>query len=146
MSRLTETKRAYDRISTLLDKEVLNRRGDTKELARFRETLNVAFYLVAFAQFEHLVKKEAKDIIEQNAALKTLDGRAWQYIALNIKGMPLRKQLDMIFHGDHKLLAKLHSDYDVRNSAAHDYKTLPKEAADISSWVQELEELIDGFS
>lgn len=145
MSRLTDTKRAYDRIATLLDQEILKKGSNSKDLQRFRESLDVAFYLLAFSQFEYLVKKEAKDVIEQKAAARTVDGRAWQYMALNLKAVPLRKQLDVIFHGNDKLLQSLHKDYDVRNEAAHDYKLLPAEARFISEWVQSLEDLIDNF-
>jgi hypothetical protein len=33
----------------------------------------------------------------------------------------------------------------VRNDAAHDYKLLPGEAKDISTWLNELEDLVDKF-
>lgn len=145
MSRLTDTKRAYDKISTLLDQEILKKKGNTKDLERFRECLDVAFYLLAFGQFENLVKKEARERIEQHAAAKHVDGRAWQYMLQNLKSVPLRRQLDVIFHGNDIVLAGLHKDYDVRNDAAHDYKLLPKEARIVSDWVQELEDLISNF-
>ncbi|WP_422098867.1 hypothetical protein [Variovorax sp.] len=145
MSRLTDTKRAYEQIATLLDQEILKKKGNTKDLERFRESLDVAFYLLAFSQFEHLVKREAKEVIEQHAAVRNMDSRAWQYMLGNLKAVPLRKQLDVIFHGDDKLLLSLHKDYDVRNDAAHDYKLLPKEARIISDWVQSLEDLISRF-
>ncbi len=52
MSRIQETKRAYDKIAQLLNQEIRKRGGSTQELERFRETLDVAFYLLGWGQFE----------------------------------------------------------------------------------------------
>jgi hypothetical protein len=145
MSKLTETKRAYDKVAELLDQELLERGSNANELRRFREALDVAFYLLGWAQFEYLVRQEAKERIENNARAKTVDGIAWQYLLANSRGVPIRRQLDMIFHANTKMRASLHKDYELRNDAAHNYKMLPREARDVSEWLRGLEELIDLF-
>jgi hypothetical protein len=145
MSKLTETKRAYDKVAGLLDQELLKRGSNANELRRFREALDVAFYLLGWAQFEYLVRQEAEDRIEVNARAKTVDGIAWQYLLANSKGVPLRKRLDMIFHANQKTRASLDKDYELRNDAAHNYKMLPGEARDISEWLKKLEDLVDLF-
>jgi len=43
---------AYDKIAQLLNQEIRKRGGSTQELERFRETLDVAFYLLGWGQFE----------------------------------------------------------------------------------------------
>jgi hypothetical protein len=48
MSRLAETRSAYDKLVELLDAEVRKRSGSTKDLERFQETLDVAFYLLGW--------------------------------------------------------------------------------------------------
>jgi hypothetical protein len=144
MSRLNETKLAYDKLDELLNKEILRRRGSAKELERIRDILNVAFYLLGWAQFEYLVREEANDIIEANARAKTIDGHAWRYLLENMKSVPVRRRLDMIFHADQATRSKLDRDYTVRNEAAHDYKN-PPEAKDVSAWLQALEDLVDKF-
>lgn len=146
MSRLTETKCAYDKLVNLLDQEILNRRGSSRALERFRETLDVSFYLLAWSQFEHLVKNEARELIEVHAAVGSVDATAWKYMLTNVKSLSLRKQLELIFHANHKTLTSLNKDYDVRNDAAHDYKLLPKEARDVSNWIDSLEKLVDKFN
>jgi hypothetical protein len=85
MSRLTETKRAYDKLKRLLDDELRARSGDTKEIARFQETMDVAFYLLGWAQFESLVRRESKEIVDEKARAKTIDQYAWRYLADGIK-------------------------------------------------------------
>jgi hypothetical protein len=64
MSRLTETQRDYDRLIQLIEQEIRKRSGSTKDLARLRETLDVAFYLLGWSQLEYLVRQEAKDLID----------------------------------------------------------------------------------
>lgn len=145
MSKLTDTKLAYDKFADLIDQEIRNRRGSSKELDRFRQTLDVAFYLLGWAQFEYLAKNEAEDRISEQAQAKVISGHAWRYLRENIKGFPLRRKLDLIFHGDQKTLDSLNKDYDLRNDAAHDYKHLPKDARDISDWLHELENLVSKF-
>jgi hypothetical protein len=145
MSRLTETQRAYDAISRLVRAEVLKRGSNMQDLQRFREALDVAFYLLGWAQFEHLTREEAHERIGDMARSHTVNAGAWQYIQQNLKGYPLRKKLDVVFHGDAKTLANLNKDYDLRNDAAHNYSRLPSEARDISTWLAGLEELIDKF-
>jgi hypothetical protein len=145
MSRLTETKRAYDKLKRLLDDELRARSGDTKEIARFQETMDVAFYLLGWAQFESLVRRESKEIVDEKARAKTIDQYAWRYLADGIKEYPVRKRLDLIFHAEPALRAALDKDYSVRNEAAHDYKQLPANARDVSAWLQKLEELVDKF-
>jgi hypothetical protein len=145
MSKLTETKRAYDKLSSLLDQEIRKRSGSTAELERFRQTLDVAFYLLGWAQFEYRVRGEANDLVKNNARLKTLEGQAWRLIAKNVKGLTVRERLDLLFHGNTAALSGLHKDYDIRNEAAHDYRSLPEEARDLAGWLQHLEELLDKF-
>ncbi len=144
MSRLVDTQRAYDRISQLLDQEMRNRKGSTTELERFRQTLDVAFYLLGWAQFEYLVRKEAEDQIEAKAKGHTVERHAWNYLKANLKGLAVRLRLDIIFHGNPVVRNSLDKDYTLRNEAAHDYK-LPKEAKDISGWLKSLEKLVDDF-
>ncbi len=145
MSRLSETKRAYDKIVELLDQEIRKRRGSTQELERFRQTVDVAFYLLGWGQFEYLVRLEAEDRIEGNARAHTLDGHAWRYLKENMKNMSVRRRLDLIFHEKPLERVTLDKEYTLRNDAAHDYKLLPKEAKDISLWLGKLEDLVDGF-
>jgi hypothetical protein len=144
MSRIRETQRAYDKLIELLNQEIRKRSGSTHELEKFRQTLDVAFYLLGWGQFEYLVRKEAQDRIENNARGRTIDGHAWRYLKENIKSLPVRRRLDLIFHENQNIRAKLDKEYTVRNEAAHDYR-LPTEAKDISVWLNELENLVEKF-
>ena len=72
MSRLLDTCRAYDKLAQLLDQEIRNRSGSIKELERFRETLDVALYLLGWSQFEYLVRQAAKDFVEAKARAQTV--------------------------------------------------------------------------
>lgn len=145
MSRLSETKRTYDKLKRLLDAELRTRRSDAKELARFQETVDVAFYLLGWAQFESLVRHESKEIVKEKARTKTVDQYAWKYLSDGIKEYSVRNRLDLIFHGKPLIRAELDKEYTVRNEAAHDYKHLPQDARDVSAWLQKLEELVDKF-
>ncbi len=145
MSKLIETKRAYDAISRLVRAELLKKGSNTRDLQRFREALDVAFYLLGWAQFEHLARKEANELISDMTRSKTVNAGAWQFVQQNLKGYPLRKKLDVVFHGDTKTLSELNEDYDLRNEAAHNYAKLPKEARDISAWLEGLADLVDQF-
>jgi hypothetical protein len=145
MSKLTETQRAYDAISRLVRAEILKRGSNMRDLQRFREALDVAFYLLGWAQFEHLVRGEAQDRIDGMASATTINAGAWKFVQQNLKGYPLRRKLDVVFHGDVKTLAELNKDYDLRNDAAHNYSRLPSEARDISAWLTGLEELVSKF-
>jgi len=145
MSRLQETKRAYDRLTRLLDQEIRQRKGESKDLANFREVLDVAFYLLGWAQFEYLVREEVKEIVENKAKIKSLDRYAWQHLKEGIKEYSVRKRMDLIFDGNPEIRGKLDKDYTVRNEAAHNYKKLPNEAKDVSIWLQKLEDLVDRF-
>ena len=145
MSKLTDTKHAYDKLARLLDVEMQSRKGNLQELERFRQTLDVAFYLLGWAQFEYRIRAESKEIVEQNSRAKTKDGYAWRFLQENLKEYPVRKRLDLIFHGKPKILSALNKDYTVRNDAADDYKNLPAEAKDVSNWLAHLEGLLDEF-
>jgi hypothetical protein len=145
MSKLTDTKRAFDHIAGALDQEIRKGGARTKELERFRETLQVAFYLLAWAQFEHLVRAKSKDVIEGHSRAHTPDGHAWRFLKQNAKSFTVRKQLELIFDRNQPALAALQGDYEVRNDVAHNYKNLPREARDISEWMAGLEQLIDRF-
>jgi hypothetical protein len=72
VSRIQETKRAYDKLVDLLNQEIRKRSGSTQELERFRQTLDVAFYLLGWGQFEYLVRKEAEERIDANARARGL--------------------------------------------------------------------------
>jgi hypothetical protein len=129
----------------LLNQEIRKRSGSTQELERFRQTLDVAFYLLGWGQFEYLVRKKAEERIEGNSRARTLEGHAWRYLKENVKNFPVRRRLDLIFHANLSVLGSLNKEYTVRNNAAHDYKLLPREAKDISIWLSELEDLVDKF-
>lgn len=144
MSRLKETKRAFEKVTMLLDQEIRKKASNSKDLESYRAIVEIAFYILAFGQFEYLVKREANGIIDVNAALKTLDGRAWKI--LQQKGdVPLRKLLDLIYHADPKVLKSLNDSYTIRNDSVHSNQVLPKEAKDVKLFIQELEELVDNF-
>lgn len=145
MSRLTDTKRAYDRVRALLDKQLLERRGDAQQIRDAQEAVDVAFYLLGWAQFEYVTRKEAEKRIAGEAAAKTVQGTAWRYVLENIKAFSLRRKLEVIFQADAAILASLNKDYDVRNEAAHNYKRLPAEARDVSAWLEGLERLVDRY-
>lgn len=145
MSRLAETKRAYDKLTELLNQEIRTRSGSTQDLERFRQTLDVAFYLLGWGQFEYLVRKEAEERIEEKSRARTVDGVAWRQLLETVKVISVRRRLDLIFHGKQAVLKSLLKEYTVRNEAAHDYKLLPKEAKDVSAWLKELEDLVDEF-
>ena len=145
MSRLSETQLAYDRLVQLLDQEIRRRSGSTKDLERFRDTLDVAFYLLGWAQFEYLVRKEAENRVDERARSHTVDGHAWRYLKKHVKNLAVRLRLDLIFHDNQPVRSKLDKDYDIRNDAAHDYRLLPKEAKDISAWLETLEGLVEKF-
>lgn len=146
MSRLGETQKAYDKLRQLLDQEIRKRSGSTKDLDAFRETLDVAFYLLGWAQFEYLVRQEATELIDEKARAHTVDRHAWTYLKDNVKAFPVRRRLDLIFHTDQATRSQLNKDYDVRNDAAHEYKKLPREAKDISAWLHDLEALVTKFT
>jgi hypothetical protein len=98
MSRLGETQAAYDRVVQLLDQEIRKRSGQTKDLDRFRKTLDVAFYLLGWGQFEYLVRQEAIELVEGKAKAQTVERHAWSFLKQNLNGIPVRRHLDMIFH------------------------------------------------
>jgi hypothetical protein len=144
MSRLTETKRAFNKVTALLDQEIRKRTANSKDLENYRAIVEIAFYVLAFGQFEYLVKREATGIIDENAALKTLDGRAWKIVQQ--KGdVSLRKLLDLIYHADQKVLKSLNESYTIRNDSVHGNQMLPKEAKDVALFIQQLEVLVDSL-
>jgi hypothetical protein len=51
----------------------------------------------------------------------------------------------LIFHASPVVRAGLDKDYHLRNEAAHNYKSLPKEAQDVSAWLAGLEDLVEKF-
>ena len=144
MSRLTETKRAFNKVTNLLDQEIRKNSSNSKDLEKYRAIVEIAFYVLAFGQFEYLVKREATGIIDQNAELKTLEGRAWKIVQQ--KGdVPLRKLLDLIYHADQKVLKSLNESYTIRNDSVHGNQMLPKEGKDVALFIQQLEELVDNL-
>jgi len=146
MSRLTDTQQAYDKLTQLLDQEIRKRNGSTAELERFRKTLDVAFYLLGWSQFEYLVRTATEDLIDEKVPAKTVEHHAWKYLKENLKNLPVRQRLDLIFHDDPAMRKSLDKDYTLRNEAAHNNKSLPKEAKDISAWLKILEDLVDKFN
>jgi|SRR5581483_7181442 len=146
MSRIQETKRAYEELVKLLDQEIRKRRSSTQELQRFRESLDVAFYLLGWSQFEYLVRAEAGDLIKTKSRGRTVDKHAWSYLHENLKSVSVRRRLDVIFHDNPRTRAALDKDYDVRNEAAHNYKLLPPDARDLSAWLAKLEDVVEKFS
>ena len=144
MSRLSETQQAYGRVRELLDQEILKRTGPTG-LEQCRETLDVAFYLLGWAQFEYLVREEARTRIEEMAKAQTIERHAWQFLQRNLRNFPVRNRLGLIFHDQPAVRDELDKDYDIRNDAAHNYKLLPKEAKDIAVWLKDLEDLVEKF-
>ena len=145
MSRLQETKRAYDRLTRLLDQEQRQRTSEAKDIEKFREVLAVAFYLLGWAQFEYLVREEAKEIVENRVRTKSLDRYAWQHLKEGLKEYSVRKRMDLIFDGNQEVRGKLDKDYNVRNEVAHNHKTLLEEAKDVAIWLQKLEDLVNKF-
>ena len=145
MSRINDTRQAYDKLVALLDQEIRKRSGSVQDLTRYRQTLDVAFYLLGWGQFEHLIRKEAEDRIDSSARTNTVDGHAWRYLKENVKSVSVRRRLDLIFHEDPNTRSTLDREYTVRNEAAHDYKLLPREASDVSVWLTKLEGLINKF-
>jgi hypothetical protein len=145
VSKLNETKLAFDRVKALLDQELLNKKGSAQQIRDCQSAVNVAFYLLGWAQFEYLARKEAEDRIEVDARAKTVHGISWRYVLDNIKSFSLRRKLEVIFFTDHVTLKKLSDDYDIRNEAAHNYKKLPTEVSDISAWLEHRESLVEKF-
>ena len=143
MSKLTDTKKAYDVISKIIDQEIRNRTSSAKDLQKSREVLDVAFYLLGWGQFEYLVRKETETTVLENARAKGRERHAWLFLKENVKSMTVRQRLEFLFDGKPDLLAKLKKTYDVRNEAAHDNKGLPVDILDLSSWLEDLEERID---
>jgi len=145
VTRLTETQRAYSKLVQLLDQEIRERSGSTRDLERFRETLDVAFYLLGWAQFEYLVRKETEELIDGKARSQTVERHAWRYLKENVRVLKVKHRLDLIFHDKPAVRASLQRDYEVRNEAAHDYKYLPREAKDVFIWLKNLEDLVEKF-
>lgn len=143
MSKLTETKRAYDKLLALIKDEIRSRKGNVDELRRFQESLDVAFYLLGWAQFEYLVAGEAQTVVDENKRAKGKQGLAWGFLDQHFKQMSVRQKLELVVGHDPKKLAQLQKDYSVRNEAAHAYKNLPPEARDVSLWMKRLEDTID---
>jgi hypothetical protein len=145
MSKLIETKRAFEEIEELLNQKIRNGGTRAKELERHRATLQRAFFLLGFGEFERIVKTKAKEVIGEKSPQKGIDGHAWRYLKDNLKGVPLRKQLDIIFHGNEKIRSSIDDNYDIRNDIAHNSQHLPSNAADIAAWLESLEDLVDKF-
>ena len=145
MSRLTETRQAYVRVVQLLDQEIRKRSGPTKDLEQFRKTLDTAFYLLGWSQFEYLVRKEGDVLINDKARAQTIDRHAWLYLKENLRNVPIRRRLDLIFHANQEIRERLAKDYDLRNGVAHNNEPIPKEARNISAWIEHLDELVERF-
>jgi len=145
MSRLSETQRAYGTLVQLLDQEIRKRSGPARDLERLRETLDVAFYLLGWSQFEYLVRQEAADLIDEKTRSKSVEHHAWRYLQDNLRALAVRRRLDLIFHTNPAVRTQLDKDYEVRNEAAHNYRLLPKEAKDVSAWLLKLEDLVEKF-
>ncbi len=68
---------------------------------------------------------------------------AWFFLLERIKDYPVRKQLDLVFHGRDDVIKTLNRQYTVRNEAAHDHRKLPPEAKDLPGLIGEWEKLVD---
>ncbi len=123
----------------------MNRRGSAQQLRDCQSAVNVAFYLLGWAQFEYLLRKEAEERIESDASAKTIHGISWRYVLDNIKAFSLRKKLEVVFFTDKETLDNINKNYDIRNEAAHNYKKLPAEVRDVSAWLDHLENLVNKF-
>ncbi|MGH1575500.1 hypothetical protein ACRAWG_38885 (plasmid) [Methylobacterium sp. P31] len=145
MSKLTETKQAYDRVQDLLRKQLLVRGSDARQIRAAQEAVDASFYLLGWGQFEYLTRREAEQRVDAEARAKTIHGAAWRYVKKNFSSFSLRRKLEVIFHADQATLATLNEDYERRNETAHDYKKLPPEARDISAWLEGLEQLVDRY-
>ncbi|HEX4767450.1 MAG TPA: hypothetical protein VH414_14355 [Lichenihabitans sp.] len=145
MSNITEIRQAYERLRDLLDQEILNRRSEAKELQRFRKWLDTAFYLLGWASFENLTRKQAETVVSAGARSKGKDSHAWIYLKESFRRFPVKSRLELIFHRNPRLISSLKNQYDVRNDAAHDYKKLPPEVNDLPSLLQEWEDLVTKF-
>lgn len=145
MSKLDQTKKAYDKITALLDQEIRKKTGSTKELQELRQVVDVAFYLLGWGQFEYLVRKETEACVDAQVTTKGIDKHAWQYLKENVRSVTVRKRLDLVFHSKAIIRNQLDKEYTVRNEAAHNYKDLPPDARDVSAWLQKLEQIVDQF-
>lgn len=145
MSKLTDTKRAYDRVKSTLDQQLLAKNSNAQQIKECQSAVDVAFYLLGWAQFEYLSRKEAEDRIETEARAKTVHGGAWRYVLEHIRAFSVRRKLEVIFFGNQPTLNQLYRDYDLRNEVAHNYKKLPAEVSDISTWLEHLEDLVGKF-
>lgn len=146
MSKLTETQKAYDRISDLLAQAILSNKSSANDIKKAQDFLDVAFYLMAWGQFEYLIKNEVKDRVADNARAKGLPGFPWKLLNQNIKQMTIRQMLELIFIADQRTREKLEKDYGVRNASTHDYRMLPTPRVRVSEWIAELEEYVEKFS
>ena len=145
MCRLAATKLAYDHVKGLLDQEILKKKYSAQQVKDWQKSVDLAFYVLGWAQFEHLSRKEAEQRIDVEERAKTVHGAAWRFVSKNIKNFSLRSMLDVIFHAKPKILSKLHRNYDIRNEVVHENGTLPADAQDVSAWLAHLEELVKDF-
>ncbi len=145
MSKLIETRAAYEKLARLLDQEIQKRSGSTKDLERNREALDVAFYMLGWAQFEHLVREETKELIDKKATTKTVEKHAWAYLKTRVADIPVVSRLELVFHANPAAIEALKKDYGIRNAATHNYKTLPSSVKDVSAWLEGLQDLVDRF-
>ena len=145
MSKLNDTRLAYDRVKAMLDQQLLARSSNAQQIRDCQSAVDVAFYLLGWAQFEYLSRKEAEERIEVEAHAKTIHGGAWRYIREHIKSFSVRRKLEVIFFANQSTLNKLYKDYEIRNEAAHNYKKLPAEVSDVSAWLEHLDDLVGNF-
>jgi hypothetical protein len=145
VSKLSETKLAYDRVKALLDQQLLEKKGSAQQIRDCQEAVNVAFYLMGWAQFEFLTRKAAQERIETEARAKTVHGVAWRHILKNFSPFSVRRKLEVIFFTDQATLGRLNKDYELRNDESHNYKKLPRDVSDVSAWLDHLETLVDKF-
>ena len=123
----------------------MDRKGEARELQRFRKWLDTAFYLLGWANFEHLTRRQAEVVALEGARSKGRDSHAWMHLKESLKYYAVKKRLELIFHGKPRVIGALKHQYDVRNDAAHDYKKLPPEVSDLPSLLQEWEDLASMF-
>lgn len=145
MSNLVEIRRAYECLRDLLDQEIRKRRGDAKALERYRHWLDTAFYLVAWANFEHETKKQAETVIAEEARRHGRARHAWSFVHQRLRDFSLARQIELVFHNRAEVTRDLEKHYLIRNAAAHGNKRLPAEARDLPGTIAKWEQLVDRF-
>lgn len=143
MSKLDELRRSYELLSGLLETEIAAANPQkARALLRCQDSLDLAFFALAWGQFEHLVNERTNGIIREKAKEKGYNGLAWRWASSNRP--TLRQRLELAFLGKPSVILQLLRAYDTRNKIVHEYmrgigKSLPD---DIGGWIGHLESLV----